>query len=61
MLQLFEQEDDGFWEATRLYTACMMSLMIQIDPLPTEPEYSEMTTKSIWDGSLFDQKGFVKL
>jgi len=61
LLQLFEQEDDGFWEATRLYTACMMSLMIQIDPLPTEPEYSEMTTKSIWDGSLFDQKGFVKL
>ena len=42
LLQLFKQEDDGFWEATRLYTACMMSLMIPIDPLPTEPELMDM-------------------
>jgi hypothetical protein len=40
MIQLFEQEEEGFWEATRLYTACMMSLYIPIDPLPTEPEMS---------------------
>ena len=44
LLQLFKQEDDGFWEATRLYTACMMSLMIPIDPLPTEPELMDMET-----------------
>lgn len=44
LIQLYEQDEEGFWEATREYSACMMSLMIQIDPLPTEPELSEMTT-----------------
>jgi len=38
LIQLFEQEEEGLWEATRLYTACMMSLFIPIDPLPVEPE-----------------------
>ena len=42
MIQLYEQEDDGFWEATRLYTACMMSMMIPIDPLPMEPELQDV-------------------
>lgn len=60
LIQLYEQEESGFWEATRLYSACMMSLMIAIDPLPTEPELSEMVSKSIWDGSLFDSRGFTK-
>lgn len=40
MIQLFEQDEEGFWEATRTYTACMMSLYIPIDPLPMEPEMS---------------------
>jgi hypothetical protein len=40
LIQLFEQEEEGFWEPTRLYTACMMSLYIPIDPLPMEPEMS---------------------
>lgn len=40
LIQLFEQEEEGFWEATRLYTACMMSLFIPIDPLPMEPDLS---------------------
>ena len=38
LIQLFEQDEEGLWEATRLYTACMMSLFIPIDPLPVEPE-----------------------
>ena len=42
LLQLFEQEENGFWEATNLYTGCMMSLMVAIDPLPQEPEDSEV-------------------
>ena len=42
MIQLYEQDDSGFWEATRLYTACMMSMMIPIDPLPTEPELTDV-------------------
>lgn len=42
LIQLFEQEEDGFWEATREYSACMMSLMIPIDPLPQEPELKDM-------------------
>lgn len=42
LIQLYEQEEDGFWEATREYSACMMSLMIQIDPLPQEPKPEEM-------------------
>jgi hypothetical protein len=42
LIQLYEQEEDGFWEATREYSACMMSLMIPIDPLPQEPELQDM-------------------
>jgi hypothetical protein len=42
LIQLFEQEEDGFWEATNLYTGCMMSLMVAIDPLPQEPTKEEM-------------------
>lgn len=42
LIQLFEQEEDGYWEATNLYTGCMMSLMVAIDPLPQEPEDSEV-------------------
>jgi hypothetical protein len=42
LIQLFEQEESGYWEATNLYTACMMSLMIQIDPLPQELELENM-------------------
>jgi hypothetical protein len=38
LIQLFEQEESGLWEATRLYSACTMSLFIAIDPLPVEPE-----------------------
>jgi hypothetical protein len=38
MIQLFEQDESGLWEATITYTACMMSLYIPIDPLPVEPE-----------------------
>jgi hypothetical protein len=38
LIQLFEQEESGLWEATRTYSACMMSLFIAIDPLPVEPE-----------------------
>ncbi len=38
LIQLFEQEESGLWEATRLYSACAMSLFIPIDPLPVEPE-----------------------
>ena len=42
LIQLYEQDEEGFWEATREYSACMMSLMIQIDPLPQEPELEDM-------------------
>jgi hypothetical protein len=38
LIQLFEQEESGLWEATRTYSACTMSLFIAIDPLPVEPE-----------------------
>jgi hypothetical protein len=38
LIQLFEQDEDGLWEATRTYSACTMSLFIAIDPLPVEPE-----------------------
>jgi hypothetical protein len=54
MIQLYEQEEDGFWEATREYSACMMSLMIPISPLPMEPELSEMETAM--DNSMMYQK-----
>lgn len=42
MIQLFEQEESGLWEATRLYTACAMSMYVKIDPLKVEPEDSEI-------------------
>jgi hypothetical protein len=42
MIQLFEQEESGLWEATRLYTACAMSMYVQIPPLMVEPEDSEV-------------------
>jgi hypothetical protein len=54
MIQLYEQEEDGFWEATREYSACMMSLMIPISPLPMEPELSEMETAM--DNSMMYEK-----
>jgi hypothetical protein len=38
MIQLFEQDESGLWEATRTYSACTMNLFIPIDPLPVEPE-----------------------
>jgi hypothetical protein len=55
LIQLFEQEEGGYWEATRLYTACMMSLFIQIEPLPMEPEELSIG-KSLWSGQ-FDPRG----
>lgn len=42
MIQLFEQEESGLWEATRLYTACAMSMYVQIPPLMVEPDDSEI-------------------
>lgn len=42
LIQLFEQEENGLWEATNLYTGCMMSLMVAIDPLPQEATKEEM-------------------
>jgi len=54
MIQLYEQEEDGFWEATREYSACMMSLMIPISPLPMEPELLEIETTM--DNSMMYEK-----
>lgn len=51
LIQLFEQEEDGFWEATNLYTGCMMSLMVAIDPLPQEPTKEEMAMMA-YDNSI---------
>lgn len=51
LIQLFEQEESGFWEATNLYTGCMMALMIPIDPLPQEPEDSEVAM-AMYDASI---------
>jgi hypothetical protein len=51
LIQLFEQEESGFWEATNLYTGCMMSLMVAIDPLPQEPEESEVAM-AMYDSSI---------
>jgi hypothetical protein len=51
LIQLFEQEESGYWEATREYSACMMSLMIQIDPLPQEVEDSEVAM-AMYDSSI---------
>lgn len=52
MIQLFEQEEDGYWEATRLYTACAMSLYVKIDPLQTEPEMDSDTMMAMYDSSI---------
>jgi hypothetical protein len=52
MIQLFEQEEDGYWEATRLYTACAMSLYVKIDPLQTEPEMDSETAMAMYDSSI---------
>ena len=51
MIQLFEQEESGFWEATRLYTACAMSMYVQIPPLMVEPEDSEVAM-AMYDASI---------
>ena len=51
LIQLFEQEESGFWEATNLYTGCMMALMIPIDPLPQEPEDAEVAM-AMYDASI---------
>lgn len=51
LIQLFEQEESGFWEATNLYTGCMMALMIPIDPLPQEPEDAEVAM-AMYDASM---------
>ena len=58
MIQLYEQDDEGWWEATRLYTACMMSLMIPIDPLPTEPELADVEMSM--DNSMYAAKTVTK-
>jgi hypothetical protein len=51
LIQLFKQEENGFWEATNLYTGCMMSLMVAIDPLTQEPEDSEVAM-AMYDASI---------
>ena len=51
MIQLFEQEESGLWEATRLYTACAMSMYVQIPPLMVEPEDSEVAM-AMYDSSV---------
>jgi len=51
LIQLFEQEENGYWEATNLYTGCMMALMIPIDTLPQEPEDAEVAM-AMYDSSI---------
>jgi hypothetical protein len=51
LIQLFEQEENGFWEPTNLYTGCMMALMVAIDPLPQEPEDAEVAM-AMYDSSI---------
>ena len=51
MIQLFEQKESGMWEATRLYTACAMSMYVQIPPLMVEPEDSEVAM-AMYDSSI---------
>jgi hypothetical protein len=69
LIQLFEQDEDGTWEATRTYSACTMNLFIAIDPLPVEDEpntdaYDNSIGKSqhhtIWGGSVLDLSPFYK-
>jgi hypothetical protein len=58
MIQLYEQDDEGWWEATRLYTACMMSMMIPIDPLPVEPKLVDV--EMAMDNSMYSEKTISK-
>jgi hypothetical protein len=51
LIQLFEQEENGYWEATNLYTGCMMALMIPVDALPQEPEDAEVAM-AMYDSSI---------
>ena len=51
MIQLFEQEESGLWKATRLYTACAMSMYVQIPPLMVEPDDSEVAM-AMYDSSI---------
>ena len=51
LIQLFEQDENGLWEATNLYTGCMMSLMVAIDPLPQEPTEEEVAM-GMYDASI---------
>jgi hypothetical protein len=54
LIQLFEQEEDGTWEATRLYSACSMGLMVKIPPLKTEEseEMDSETVMAMYDSSI---------
>ena len=53
LIQLFEQEEDGYWEATRLYSACSMGLMVKIPPLETEPEKEDSEVMmAMYDSSI---------
>jgi hypothetical protein len=53
LIQLFEQEEDGYWEATRLYSACSMGLMVKIPPLETEPEKQDSEVMmAMYDSSI---------
>jgi hypothetical protein len=64
LIQLFEQDEEGYWESTRLYSACMMSLFVAIDPLPLEPEYDPTDaydayvgkSEDLWSGSAFGKR-----
>jgi hypothetical protein len=53
LIQLFEQEEDGTWEATRLYSACSMGLMVKIPPLKMEnKEMDSETMMAMYDSSI---------
>ena len=53
LIQLFEQEEDGTWEATRLYSACSMGLMVKIPPLKMETEEMDSETMmAMYDSSI---------
>ena len=54
LIQLFEQEEGGTWEATRLYSACSMGLMVKIPPLKTEEseEMDSETMMAMYDSSI---------
>jgi hypothetical protein len=53
LIQLFEQEEDGTWEATRLYSACSMGLMVKIPPLKMENEEMDSETMmAMYDSSI---------